>query len=308
MRKVVHHIVYSTKGGCGKTAFSLCLSCTELSEFIRKVSGKEGASYTTDTQTTTSLLNYNYYLDLDFLGTSVMECLPIFESEVAKVQDLIFNRLTVDNIKKIVDNKLDLKVFAVPADKEQKEKNNFQVKRKHTPLLRYDEFRYEMDSIISNIGLFVDTESLNNNNYSINYIYDLPPNSDGYTEAFFEEIFKKLTVNSSDKIILYILFNNRAMLNCNIEWLTYFMSEDKNRRCNVIFVYTENLKTIEKYDLNTVKSMMDDKIKNRDFKLSFYTFKHDDKISSLYNEQESYDSEKFEALKLNIADEVIVED
>ena len=86
------------------------------------------------------------------------------------------------------------------------------------------------------------------------------------------------------------------------------MSEDKNRRCNVIFVYTENLKTIEKYDLNTVKSMMDDKIKNRDFKLSFYTFKHDDKISSLYNEQESYDSEKFEALKLNIADEVIVED
>lgn len=288
-KTVVHHIVYSTKGGCGKTAFSLCLSCTNLSTLISKICDEDGFQG--------SKMNYNYYFDLDFLGTSVMECLPIFESSDAKIQDLIFNRLNVNNIKNIDWQQKDLKIYVVPADKNQKEKNNFQVKRKHTPLLRYDEFRHEMSSIISDISTYVETEATDSEDYILNYIYDLPPNSDGYTEAFFEEIFKK-TIVKEEKIILYILFNNHAMLMSNIYWLKYFLNEDRIRNCNVVFVYTENLSKRQELKAGAVFFLAEDEIKSSDLKLNFYNFKNSEELSKLYNEQESFDYNIFGSLKL----------
>lgn len=321
-KTVVHHIVYSTKGGCGKTAFSLCLSYTDLSKFIEKISENEGTTYSAYAQPTASLLSYNFYLDLDFLGTSLIECLFLSDEEkkgCITMQDLIFNRRTVNELKKIIscvnkggqssrENSSDcvtvnnVMLYVIPSAFDQKEKNNFQVKRKHTPLLRYDEFRHEINYIISHIKIFADNDNIKKSDYTLNYIYDLPPNSDGYTEAFFEEIFK-----NGDKKILYVLFNNDAMLKSNLEWFKSFLSEDKTRDCLVVFVYTENLKTDRQYDCGTISSMMREQYNFNKLPAYFYTFKYNDNVNKLYNDeykasiQLSFDPPKLDlSLQMNI--------
>lgn len=291
-KECVHHIVYSTKGGCGKTAFSLCLSYTNLNKFIEEI-------FSTETQ---SQINYNYYLDLDFLGTSILECLPISheaQNNCTTMQDLIFNRRAIDSIieltdeaaqkNEMVDSNNNVKFFAIPSAIDQKEKNNFQVKRKHTPLLRYDEFRYEINAIISYIEILTSAKQLNNN-YNLNFIFDLPPNSDGYTEAFFEEIFKKTNdEKANNKIILYILYNNDAMLTSNLKWLKIFISENKNRRCKIVLVYTDNLKSTKQEDSEALCQMIKETYKITEYDIYYYRFEYKEEIANLYNYKEKLD-------------------
>lgn len=231
-KTIVHHIVYSTKGGCGKTAFSLCLTVSELKALLNKIFGGEYNNYEA----------VNYFLDLDFLGTSLMHCLDDgYKLQLVTMQDLMFRNKKVEEMRETCKEILENNFFIIPAEVHENEKSIFHVKRKHTPLLKYDEFRYEIENLQKTIELTEcchvkssDEEKEKTEDKLINLIYDLPPNSDGYTEAFFEEVFN--LDKESNKVILYIIFNNEPMLRCNLDWLNTFLCGSDLNDCSIVLV------------------------------------------------------------------------
>lgn len=262
---IIHHIVYSVKGGCGKTAFSLALETSNLVQFLKRLACLRKDEAETEI--------VNYYLDLDFLGTSLLHCLG--DEGFVTMQDLMFNNKRINLIDEI--NSEILGAHIVPAAVEEKDKSVFHVKRKHTPLLKYDEFKYELRAILKNIEIFESDKTL------INLIYDLPPNSDGYTEAFFDEIFKK----EKDSVILYLIYNSDTSLKCNLDWLSTLLSGNNYSNFTIVLVdniaYLQNVKSVGTKD--AIKNIcFSGKYRGlNDLELYYFTVEKCDSIRALYN-------------------------
>lgn len=277
-KTIVHHIVYSTKGGCGKTAFSLCLAVSELKVLLKKIFDGKYNNYEA----------VNYFLDLDFLGTSLMHCLDDgYKLQLVTMQDLMFRNKKIEDMRETCKKILGNNFFIIPAEVRENEKSIFHVKRRHTPLLKYDEFRYEIENLQKTIKL---TECCCNekgektkDKLLINLIYDLPPNSDGYTEAFFEEVFN--LDQESNKVILYIIFNNAPMLMCNLDWLNAFLCGSDFKDCFIVLVnnigYPNNT---DASDISSIIEMQEKYCPNCGDKNTWlYSFGNKVKIIELYN-------------------------
>ena len=280
-KTIVHHIVYSTKGGCGKTAFSLCLAVSELKVLLNKIFDGNYNDYK----------SVNYFLDLDFLGTSLMHCLDNGDkSQLVTMQDLMFRDKKVEDMRETCKEILGNNFFIIPAKVHETEKSIFHVKRKHTPLLKYDEFRYEIENLQKTIEL---TECCHiesrkekeekTEDKLINLIYDLPPNSDGYTEAFFEEVFN--LNKESNKVILYIIFNNAPMLMCNLDWLNAFLCGSDFKDCSIVLVnnigYPNNA---DASDISSIIKMQEKYCPNCGYKNTWlYSFGNKVEIIELYD-------------------------
>ncbi|MBD5442467.1 MAG: hypothetical protein HDR34_03530 [Treponema sp.] len=279
-KTIVHHIVYSIKGGCGKTAFSLCLTVSELNALLNKIFDGEYNNYEA----------VNYFLDLDFLGTSLMHCLSNADkTQLVTMQDLMFRNKKVEDMKKNCEKILGNKFFIIPAEVHEIEKSIFHVKRKHTPLLKYDEFRYEIENLQKTIEL---TECCCNEKGEktkvlINLIYDLPPNSDGYTEAFFEEVFN--LDKESNKVIIYIIFNNAPMLMCNLDWLNTFLCGSDFKDCSIVLVNNSEFLNVGHSKNGNISNEVSVEVQrkycpNCRYKDTWlYSFSNKDKIRELYD-------------------------
>lgn len=282
-KKIVHHIVYSTKGGCGKTAFSLCLTVSELNALLNKIFDGEYNNYEA----------VNYFLDLDFLGTSLMHCLDDgYKLQLVTMQDLMFRNKKIEDMRETCKKILGNNFFIIPAEVRENEKSIFHVKRRHTPLLKYDEFRYEIENLQKTIKL---TECCCNekgektkDKLLINLIYDLPPNSDGYTEAFFEEVFN--LPKDNNKIILYLVYNNDPMLRCNLDWLNTFLCGSDFKNCLIVlvnnskFLNISNFKDDKTSDEDSLIGAIKKYCPNCGYKNTWlYRFGYKDDIRNFYN-------------------------
>lgn len=263
---ITHHIVYSTKGGCGKTALAVSMALSNLC-----YTKKDGKIYECINNDKTKIINY--LIDLDLLGTSLLDCLGCADNkkreQIVTLQDLIFDVKDVDDIILLGDpnqnfglhsnNAVD--TYIIPAAFAEQEKEKFHVKRKHTPLLRYDEFRYQIKALIKAIEINVRSSYVINNgtkgldDICLNIIYDLPPNSDGYTEAFFEELFCV-----EEGKILYLPYSNDAMQNCNLGWLNNFFSGNNSLKvCPIIFVNNDmhgTKQVTDRAELNSIRQQL----------------------------------------------------
>lgn len=279
--KTIHHIVYSTKGGCGKTAFSLCLEVSDLKEIITQVLKNENRDFNVFGEV-------NYLLDLDFLGTSLMHCFgDEKDKKLISMQNLIFDNVNIEKMKILSEKEFGPNIFIVPAEVDEAKKSIFHVKRKHTPLLKYDEFRYEIKALQKSIEL---VESIDEKDKIINIIYDMPPNSDGYTEAFFEEVFKlDKDKKNENEVILYLIYNSDTMLWCNLDWLNTFFGGKNLRQASVVFVNNsgslskDDSKQSFENELDTLSKFIETKFPAINIEnLWLYLLGYDENIRRLY--------------------------
>ncbi|MCD8207171.1 MAG: hypothetical protein LUD72_04450 [Bacteroidales bacterium] len=336
---VIHHVVYSTKGGCGKTTFSLFLT---LSRFIKETTGllqpgdrfdiKDG-KITPGKDSEDKIQPdwvkdkkfIKYYMDVDFLGTSIMavtgeEDFDLTESpetaakldsdqlitltnnnvsstpskpvtkKFVRMNDLIFNDEDVRNIYSSADNR-ENGVYIIPSSAYEADKERFHVKRRFTPLLRYDEFVHEIRAIVDSILL---TENVRAELKSdgtpadniVNFIYDMPPNSDGYTEALFDYLSGQAKEKHVE-VVLYLVYNNHAMLVSNLEWLRRFTSSGKDIKfkCCLVYNNTDNGNAMTNSSDDMKRSLeADERAKNiLDSDFSYIYSSYDECVRDFYN-------------------------
>ncbi len=263
-KTVTHHIVYSTKGGCGKTAFSLFLS---LSDNFSQTEQSKEVFIPTEVHYKSGK---HYFVDLDLLGSSLEYYLHINKSEdkLAKehpiqtptLQELTNGEKYIYDIKDLNDKDrlkkqmvfvgcytksattrsdgINQKVYIIPVGASEKEKAMFHVKKGTTPLLRYEELEAQLNEIQQSILIHND---LTDNDDNIHFIYDLAPNADSYTDAVINEIFDRVRKNEKEKIIMYLVSNSKEMLKCNIDWLNRFLCGNKKMPCAVVLVNNDNV-------------------------------------------------------------------
>ena len=130
----------------------------------------------------------------------------------------------------------------------------------------------------------------------INLIYDLPPNSDGYTEAFFEEVFNLSEKNN--KIILYLVYNSDSMLKCNLDWLNTFLCGNNLKKCSIVLVNNSEFLNISNHDnglgeKNTLNQSLKRWCPIYDNKNTWlYSFGDNDDIRAIYNISSRHDDLK----------------
>lgn len=281
---ITHHIVYSTKGGCGKTAFSLYLALHNRGLENDLINGLKN----TDDSVT-------YLIDLDLLGSSLEYSLKMNKEDNGALlqpdkrvnptfQQLINNQRHISEVR---DWRLEgsgssiglheiLKsgVYIIPVDASEKAKAMFHVKRGITPLLRYEELEKQLDSIQQSIILKYNFENRASKGERstdegdrkvkhINLVYDLPPNADSYTDATFNEIYRRVnrpSNNKTENVILYLVSNSAPMLSCNIDWLNSFVCTHEEHKSSVILVNNDNVNSF--HDFQTAQIVIEECIKN----------------------------------------------
>lgn len=270
--RTTHHIVYSTKGGCGKTVFSLLLAhCEHDFNKLQKITINP-ESY--DEVLAKDLLNgnassdiigsgnqprkINCFIDLDFLSSSLTYYLgdkPGFDNSIKEKEKNITLQSLIE--KKNYPNELKFvsccdkgkkSLFIIPIDASQTQKEIFYVKRNNTPLLRYEEVTIFIEYIQKSVEVYLLGKGLNDKD-ELNFIYDLPLNSDGYTEAVLDEIFKlkenDKKVEEQIKVRLYLVANCDPMMKCNLDWFASFINTFREKKCDVVIVCNNNLGCFE---------------------------------------------------------------
>ncbi len=268
--EVTHHIVYSTKGGCGKTAFSLYLT---LCKSFDKKEQNDIVYYVPNMSDDVNYKECHYLIDLDLLGSSLeysthinkiengvassfrSPCLQELLNKDKRVSDIEswkqHKKLKVyhgEEIRRNGKNLVSDNIYIVPVGASEKEKAMFHVKKGTTPLLRYEELEAQLDGIQQSIILLQEQllfrEQVNASH--IHIIYDLAPNADSYTDAVLDEIFGRVMKNnnkskSNEDIVLYLVSNSSEMLTCNIDWINTMMCGNETRRCPIILVNNDNV-------------------------------------------------------------------
>ena len=291
--EVTHHIVYSTKGGCGKTAFSLYLT---LCKSFDKKEQNGIVYYVPKMSDDGDHRECHYLIDLDLLGSSLEYSTHINKTEngVASsfrspcLQELLNKDKRVsdieswkqhdeqkvyhgEEIRRSGKNLVSDNIYIVPVGASEREKAMFHVKKGTTPLLRYEELEAQLDGIQQSIILLQEQRPSRNRSIAphIHIVYDLAPNADSYTDAVLDEIFGRVNKNKNNEkrrtdedIVLYLVSNSSEMLTCNIDWVNTMMCGDKDRRCPVFLVCNDSVGYFDRH---------------RDAKLSEYDLLIDDK-------------------------------
>ncbi len=280
--KITHNIVYSTKGGCGKTTFSFWLA--HVAHQINKDNKLSFVCCDNDKNCCDKKLklksnihvhckeslSVNCLIDLDLLGSSTTRCFGINTSNdpnthVVTLQELIKGTKKPNEIQLWKHNIKDAKkvVLVVPVDAAEKEKEIFYYKRNNTPLLKYEEITSYLDYIQKGVELYLKSKGFNNND-TLNFIYDLPLNADGYTEAILDEIFKCKKMNDDkDTVRLYLVSNSESMLECNIDWLEKFFGTFQKRECNVTIVHNNNIVNSKNVDEKILDSWINTAVRKK---------------------------------------------
>ncbi|MCH5259231.1 MAG: hypothetical protein J1F18_05725 [Lachnospiraceae bacterium] len=256
--EVTHHIVYSTKGGCGKTAFSLFLAfCDNFKKDndlgILVPSGEKnhnsGKHYLIDLDLLGSSLEYylciNRSMDKDNSGwtsTPTLQELVCADKHTYEIKSLngdgqLVAHMHFDGCR---DCGINNEIFLIPVSALEKEKAMFHVKKGTTPLLRYEELEAQLYAIQQSI--LIGPEK---NKSDVHFVYDLAPNADSYTDAVINEIFDRVRKQkegkqSNENIVLYLVSNSAEMLNCNIDWLNRLMCGHVDYPCSVVLVNNDN--------------------------------------------------------------------
>ncbi len=264
---VWHNIVYSTKGGCGKTTFCMLFPRINLK---RNKAGKQidegedteqlsvnGVEESQDKlklddklflyrrKSKSSKDKDNFYplviIDLDLAASNLSDDYVYIgiqkNSNKSKIESVaLFNYLIKNKSFKYEVN-YNLKdapgAMLIRGPQTEYERAYFKSKRRYVPVVKFDEFKYSMSKLLDEISdesrydYDRKTETLD----TINVVYDLPPNSDGYTEILFDLLLNKnstLRKNKDNdiehKIRLFILTNpEKSIKDVNKSFLKSFL-------------------------------------------------------------------------------------
>ena len=236
---VWHNIVYSAKGGCGKTTLSSLFRIINISYPKNK-----------DKEIKNVGQGPLILMDLDLLASNLGDTDTVFienttelrPKDISENKNELFDYLLKDKIFKYKEN---YKIRNLKEDKDINEKfmliNSpgnervrgwFKAKRRYVPVVKYDDFRYGFRHLLRQI---CDENNYPEGTKNVNIVYDLPPNSDGYTEIVFDTL---LNINSkirefrSDgekvehKVRLFVLsLPDGTIMNVNLNWLDNFLTE-----------------------------------------------------------------------------------
>lgn len=248
-----HNIVYSAKGGCGKTTFSTLFRAISLPDL-----NKQGKQVRFDKD---DLI----LLDLDLLASNLgdyeignIERTGRNDNDVGLIDYLLSGYKLYDkgfeyheNCKlKISSGQIERDSFMlITSPRTESERGYFKSKRRYLPVVKFDEFKYGLTSLIKKICSAKRTkiERINSSKErtleekekaleeefkkELNIVYDLPPNSDGFTEIVFDIILNyKSDIRKDEdiehKVRLFVLSNpSVSILKVNLSWLNNFLSE-----------------------------------------------------------------------------------
>lgn len=184
-----YNLVNSIKGGCGKTTFSIWLSYYLLKEGKKKENGAEK-----------TLL-----MDMDLLGTAMSSV--FYGSTELKKGPYINDAFRDSNeIGKTYVREIELDTgecfYAVFASMRTEDRDRFRVgvQSNYSPVVKYSIFRTGLISLLKN------NQSLKKHKFQ-HYVFDMPPNSDGFSDAAMECVFnKKYSIaKTNDKKNLFIM-------------------------------------------------------------------------------------------------------
>lgn len=284
---VWHNLVYSTKGGCGKT--TLCLNFPKM--IVREEPELSDYSFKPDSSTIED--GFEGYIDHGYLRVfkdeqnqncnkidpyTVIIDLDLAASNIVEMEgaDLLDNKTGLFLCDYIIDKKpfdyVDLthayevdngKILLIKGPRDENERNYFKTKRRYIPTVRFEEYKYSILALINGIIGKICAVNLNNiteDSASIlNLVYDLPPNSDGYTEVLFDALLNNKSVSDKNGLIDKLSGSNQIpKQDCHIEhkfrlimptnpeksikyinhsWLESFIaSSGSNRKINQIFL------------------------------------------------------------------------
>lgn len=290
-----HNIVYSVKGGSGKSMIALFLQlyemrvCDDLNELSKDF--LEGnwifEAYEDDNPE-------NYLVDLDFTGSMLKAflinvlnvpddkpSLTQYVAEGKKLEELIY---TLEKAK-MLGSKLPANVNVIVASDGEKEKEIFRIRQRQDVALKFDLFKVKFNRLIRDIK-----EHSGEKKHAI-ITYDLPPNADAYVDILlrlllYKEARKEKTANGGDieeEVNLFLVTKpDKNAIYANIEWLKRFMKSTSRHPKRIFWILNDvkkNSLMINEYNelLSTIVNELNSACKN---------CKSEKYISAVYNNEE----------------------
>lgn len=264
-KKIIYHnIVYSAKGGCGKTTFSTLFRILKFNEQFEEDIPEE----TKDFNRGPLVL-----MDLDLLASNLGD----YETEFIEKKDderefRLIDCILSDKKFEYVENckiknnnstkfttKEKNEFMLIVAPKDENERSWFKSKRRYVPVVKFDEFKNGLAAFIKRIGRYLETSEHN----SMNIIYDLPPNSDGYTEILFdlllnkEKKIKDKDIKVEHKFRLFVLTNiDGTLIKVNLAWLNNTLKESSSNEVpdTIYFILNNYHNKLNIKDMNGEKN------------------------------------------------------
>lgn len=216
-----YNLVHSVKGGCGKTTFSIWLS------------------YYLNEPQAESLL-----IDMDLLGTSMQVLIygnDEVSSETAYTND-IFQSVKNNSrrFSRKIDWGTDKHLHIIFSSMDYREKDRFKAGKQsgYTPVVKHSMFRLGLRELIKHHKT-IDGKVVSH------FIFDMPPNSDGFSDAAMECIFnpKHSDLKDADRKNLFMMIGvdwGQTVATIG-ELKTLFLHEDENEPDRIFIVINRNL-------------------------------------------------------------------
>lgn len=209
MGKVYFNIVDSVKGGCGKSTFSIMLALAldeqqRLEREAKKTEGTNVCLVDMDLQGT-SMAYLLFGRGIESLGIKSLSNAEMYLNEkVTTYQDKKKEKEYVAQVDwKDEDNKSHM-FHVVLSSPKQRDKNRYKAvsSQNYSPEVLYSTFRTGLANMLGRDQLFARTPR-----QFKHVIFDMPPNSDGYSDAVFDCVMdaKHRVIESGDECNLFLV-------------------------------------------------------------------------------------------------------
>lgn len=212
-----YNLINSVKGGCGKTTLSMWLAYS---------------------------LENSLLIDMDLLGTSMQ---ALIYGDDKKSHDTAYTNDVfhgVENNKKKFVERVDLEngkcINLIFASMEYKEKDQFKAGKQsgYTPVVKHSMFRMGLRNLLKH------HKTISGNEVE-HFIFDMPPNSDGFSDAAMECIFNKKysDLDKEDRKNLFMVIGadwGQTVTTINA-LKTLLLNNEENRPDRIFLVINSNL-------------------------------------------------------------------
>lgn len=274
-----YNLINSVKGGCGKTTFSIWLAYYLSKKNHRNQIGKSGI------------------LDMDLLGTSMLAVFwgsntkDVVEKELGDAEFInnVFhnNQYTSTYLNTVsLKNKIKLNVVFASIDSGDKKKFKVGGHSNYSPVIKYSTFRAGLKMLLTK------NEAINELEF---IIMDMPPNSDGFSEAAMECIFNKhyqVTEDDDKRNLFFMVGPDYGHTVATINDLEEIINKrDERFPDKIIIIFNDNL--CSKVSEDVMRRRMEE-FKLRINKMGLTEEEKDKIIFMIMNPNEKYAQSSFE--------------
>lgn len=199
-----YNLVNSVKGGCGKTTFSIWMAY-----YLNRLSEEDYRNAPTETKEKYEMgVDTAILFDMDMLGTSMRVTFgeKAGTSDIAVTNDIFHGaknskRQFVDKI--ILTSGTCINIIFASMDYREREKFKSGRHAGYTPVIKHGMFRSGLRELIK------DNKTIDGKDVK-HFIFDMPPNSDGFSDAVMECVFdrKYSVLGTDDRKNLFMLIGS----------------------------------------------------------------------------------------------------